>query len=113
MTIQNLKLKVPANFPASVVGAGGLAVAKTNGVWTVQPDFTQLGLITASSVVGSKEIWVRDQATGVYNRVTLRSIVDALGQTAGAIAISYTYDSTMTDADPGPGKLRLNNAATQ
>lgn len=32
------------------------------------------------------------------------------GQNGGAITISYTFSTTTTDADPGDGKLRLDNA---
>ena len=32
------------------------------------------------------------------------------GINGGAITIGYTFDTTTTDADPGNGKLRLNNA---
>lgn len=32
------------------------------------------------------------------------------GIDGGAITIKYTFDTTTTDADPGAGKLRLNNA---
>jgi len=32
------------------------------------------------------------------------------GTNGGATTISYTFDTTTTDADPGGGKLRLNNA---
>lgn len=32
------------------------------------------------------------------------------GMDGGAITIRYTFDTTTTDADPGGGKLRLNNA---
>ena len=32
------------------------------------------------------------------------------GINGGAVTIGYTFDTTTTDADPGGGKLRLNNA---
>ncbi|MGA2001674.1 MAG: hypothetical protein ABSG52_16955, partial [Terriglobales bacterium] len=32
------------------------------------------------------------------------------GATGGAVSISYTFSTTTTDADPGNGKLRLDNA---
>lgn len=37
----------------------------------------------------------------------------ATGPHAGAVAIHYTFSTTTTDADPGAGILRLNNATQQ
>src|SRR5689334_9799072 len=110
MTIQNLKLKVLANFPTSVNGTNGLAVTKQNGIWTVGPAFDQLALVTSLTSVGTNEVWIRDPTSGTYSRVALQALVTALGQTGGAIAIGYTFDSNIADADPGAGKLRLNSA---
>lgn len=37
----------------------------------------------------------------------------AAGAQSGALAIGYTFSTTTTDADPGSGNLRLNNATQQ
>ena len=53
MTLPALKLRALARFPVSVQGDGGIAVSKANGVWTVEPDFSQLAEIPGSSIGGS------------------------------------------------------------
>jgi hypothetical protein len=41
-----IKLRSKVNFPATVNATGGLAVSKSNGIWTVQPDWSYLSLET-------------------------------------------------------------------
>jgi hypothetical protein len=106
-----IKGRVLASFPANVDGSGGISVTKTNGVWTIEPDWEDLTLITSSSVADTHQTWVWNPTTEVYSRVALSSIVSALGQAGAGVSLNFTADLTATsDADPGSGKLRFNNA---
>lgn len=67
----NIRVNVAALFPSRVVGAGGIAVTKLNGVWTIQPNFGALGLISTPADPTTKQIWVYDPVTGIYNRIQL------------------------------------------
>jgi hypothetical protein len=108
----SIKGRVLASFPASVTGSGGISVEKANGVYTIEPDWTALDVIDSSEVVSSKQTWVYDPSTGVYARVPLSSIVSALGQAGAGISLNFSADLTATsDADPGAGKLRFNDAS--
>lgn len=106
-----IKGRVVVPFPASVEGSGGISVAKSAGVWTIEPDWTDLTLISAGDVISSKQTWTYDPSTETYERVSLSALVQALGQAGSGIALNFTCDLTATsDADPGSGKLRFNNA---
>jgi hypothetical protein len=108
----SIKGRVLASFPASVTGSGGISVEKANGVYTIEPDWTALDVIDSSEVVSSKQTWVYDPSTSVYARVPLSSIVSALGQAGAGISLNFSADLTATsDADPGDGKLRFNDAS--
>lgn len=107
-----LRGRVLASFPTSVEGDGGISVSKSNGVWTIEQDWSGIEAITTASVVGSKATLVYDPSTLVYNTVPLSAIVQAFGQTGAGISLNFTTDLTATtDADPGAGKLRFNNAS--
>lgn len=107
-----IKGRVLASFPANVEGSGGISVTKENGVWTIEPAFDDLTLITSSSVADTHQVWVWNPTTEVYSRVALSSVVSALGQAGAGISLNFTIDLTATtDADPGAGKLRFNNAS--
>ena len=112
ITGTTIKGRVLASFPANVDGAGGISVTKENGVWTIEPAFDDLTLITSSSVADTHQTWVWNPTTEVYNRVALSSIVAALGQAGAGISLNFTVDLTDTaDSDPGSGKLRFDNAS--
>lgn len=110
--VTTIRGRVLASFPANVEGAGGISVSKENGVWTIEPDFGDLTLITSSSVADMHQVWVWNPTTEVYNRAALSSVVAALGQAGAGISLNFTIDLTATsDADPGSGKLRFDNAS--
>lgn len=67
----SIRVNVSVPFPTRVVGAGGIAVTRSNGVYTIQPNFGALGLIATPADPTTKQIWVYDPITGIYNRITL------------------------------------------
>src|SRR5262245_43785057 len=103
--MSNLKLRAPVPFPASVQGSGGITVGKENGVWTIEPDFSELVSIAASAVSNptSKQVWIYDPITGEYNVLTLAALGDALyvatSTTSLAIGTGSKTFATQTGKD--------------
>ncbi len=82
--------------PAGATGAtGATGTAGTGGATGA----TGSGATGATGVQG---------ATGTPAGAT--GATGATGAQSGAVAIGYTFSTTTTDADPGAGALRLNNA---
>ena len=113
-----LKLRSKVNFPATVTATGGLAVAKANGIWTVEPDWSYLSLETSIPDASGRQLWTFDPINDAYYRLSVQALIDNLpagptgdtgpsGPTAG---IRQAYSTTTTDSDPGAGTFRLNNA---
>lgn len=80
MTVQNLKLRAAVRFPAQVQGSGGLVVSKTNGIWTVKPNFSALSAISGDAVNDptTKQLWIYDPNSGEYNTLTLAGLGTAM-----------------------------------
>src|SRR5690349_20296903 len=100
MTVQNLKLRVPINFPVSVVGAGGIKVSKSNGRFTVQPDFSVIAAADPNSIEdpSTKQIWIYDNITGEYNVLSLIGFRNALTQLTSATSLPIqTGSAVFTD----------------
>lgn len=119
MTVQNLKLRVPVSFPASVTGYGGISVSKANGVWEIGPDFSELSAVVASAVTDPslKEIWLFDPGTNEYNVLTLGGLGDALYKLTSTTSLSVgTGSKTFTtqankDIQVGSWVLVVSDAA--
>lgn len=95
------------NTPAAGSGQPGIASAATSLLFSGSATSTTG---TSTSIVAS------GGAEGRPRNVSVRWIILALPQqaaagTLGVSGFSYTFDAATTDADPGAGKLRLNNAA--
>lgn len=112
-----LKLRTKVNFPATVTGTGGFKVVKSNGVWTVSPDFSALAAIAGSSVTDPslKQVWLYDPNLNQYNRLTLAGLGDALyllsSTTSLAIATGSKTFSTQANKDIGVGSFVLAYSA--
>src|SRR5262245_43149121 len=90
MTAQNLTVRFPAPFPATVAGAGGIAVTKADGVWLVQPDFSALAAILPAALTDPsvKQVWVYDPVTGSYNVLTLAGLGEALHKATSTTSVA-------------------------
>lgn len=66
----------------------------------------------ASTGLGNGGFWTRlvPMFTNIVNIANNIKSYVATALNGGAITIRYTFDSTITDADPGAGKLRLSSA---
>lgn len=103
MTVQNLKIRTPIRFPVSVQGAGGISVSKTNGQWTVEPDFSALTAISGSDVSdpSGKQVWIYDPVSGVYNVLTLAGLGSALYTTTSTTSLAIEVASKVFTVDAG------------
>lgn len=73
-----LKLRSKVNFPATVTATGGLAVAKANGIWTVEPDWSYLTLETVIPDASGRQLWTYDPTAGSYYRLSVQALIDNL-----------------------------------
>lgn len=113
-----IKLRSKVNFPATVNATGGLAVAKANGIWTVEPDWSYLTLETVIPDASGRQLWTFDPINDAYYRLSVQALIDNLpagpagptGPTGPTAGIRQAYSTTTTDSDPGAGTFRLNNA---
>lgn len=105
----NLKLKVLPTFPTKVTGTGGISVNKVNGVWTIDPNWTDLALVESVSTPEDKQLWCYDPSLDTYVRLSVDALIDSLpdGPPGG---FKQNFDSATSDADPGAGEFRFNNA---
>lgn len=105
----NLKLKTLPVFPTKVTGTGGISVNKANGVWTIDPDWTALTLVESVSDPEDKQLWCYDPSSNTYVRLSVDALIDSLpdGPPGG---FKQNFDDSTTDADPGSGEFRFNNA---
>jgi hypothetical protein len=58
--------------------AGGLKVAKENGVWTFSPDWSVLQLETTIPNPAARQLWTLDPATGTYTRLSVQALINSL-----------------------------------
>jgi hypothetical protein len=84
-----------ASWPGSVTWRGGVAPT----------------LQTAANALDVIDLLTVDGGTTWYGTVAgIAGATGATGVSGGAITIGYTFSTTTTDADPGNGTLRLNQA---
>lgn len=113
-----LKLRAKVNFPATVGATGGIQVVKSNGAWTISPDWTDLSLETSIPDPSARQLWTLDPSTNIYTRLSVQALIDNLpdgppgstGPTGPTPGIHQAYSTTTTDSDPGAGVFRLNHA---
>lgn len=88
-----LTLKVIPVFPSNVIAGAGVRVTKTNGIWTVALDFTDLDqpVVTDLSVY---EIVVRNTTADSYGRVSLSGL---LASTYFATVVTGLHNVSATE----------------
>jgi hypothetical protein len=94
---------------SSLSAAPTITVPATENWWLVDNATTYIltfsnGSSTAT-VPASRQAWVWTDGTTVYSQAFFEA-----GDQTYAGALSYTFSTTTTDADPGSGFLRLDNA---
>lgn len=91
-----LKLRAKVNFPATVTAVGGIGVSKTNGIWTVEPRWGDLTLVTTLASPETKEVWTRDPATDSYYRMSVQAFIDNLPDGPPGAAATIAVGTTAT-----------------
>lgn len=91
-----IKLRSKVNFPATVTATGGLAVAKANGVWTVEPDWSYLSLETAIPDAPGRQLWTFDPVNDAYYRLSVQALIDNLPDGPPGTAATITAGTTTT-----------------
>lgn len=101
-----IRVNVGALFPARVTGAAYIVVSKANGIWTIEPDWNLLGNPINISDPTVKEVVVYDIGTGVFNVITLATLV-------ATISNSYRIVTAAGDVDvlAGDSTIILNKTA--
>ncbi len=89
-----LKLRSKVNFPATVTATGGLAVAKTNGIWTVEPDWSYLSLETSLPDASARQLWTWDGSA--YRRLSVQALIDNLPDGPPGTAATIAAGTTTT-----------------
>ena len=91
-----IKLRSKVNFPATVTATGGLAVAKENGVWTVEPDWAYLSLETTIPDAAGRQLWTFDPVNDAYYRLSVQALIDNLPDGPPGTAATITAGTTTT-----------------
>ena len=91
-----IKLRSKVNFPATVTATGGLAVAKANGVWTVEPDWSYLSLETTIPDASGRQLWTFDPVNDVYYRLSVQALIDNLPSGPPGSSATIAAGSTAT-----------------
>lgn len=102
-----LRLRVLPKLPARLTASGGLAVNKTNGVWTFSPDWDELA---QQSIVDSSihEVWIRNTQTGAYARATVAALFSSIY--VGGVRIITS--SNTADVTPSDTAIIFNNSSS-
>lgn len=93
-----LKLRAKVNFPATVNATGGLQVVKTNGIWTVAPDWSYLSLETSIPDAAARQLWTLDPGSNTYYRLSVQALIDNLPDGPAGTAATITAGTTTTGA---------------
>jgi hypothetical protein len=88
-------------FPALVQGAGGIAVTKSGGIWTIAPNFSALATLPTLANPASKQVWVFDPVTGVYNVMTLGALSASILADTSSNSLTIGLGSQSLVANPG------------
>lgn len=125
----NLRVNVSVPFPALVAGAAGIRVNKSNGIWTISPDFSSLAAQTPPANqynVSYLEVW--NAQTGVYSLVSIGTLITIGGGGGGGTGANvYTtvtaagvYNPLTTDTyllikrvTPAAGGVKLPLASSR
>lgn len=91
--LPSIKIRAKVNFPATVQGNGGIVVNKQNGVWTVEPDFSELTDLETVADPASKQIWVYDPTEDTYSVLTLLGLGNSLYRATSTTSLAIGQGS--------------------
>lgn len=91
-----IKLRSKVNFPATVNATGGLGISKSNGIWTVKPDWSYLSLETVIPDASGRQLWTFDPANDSYYRLSVQALIDNLPAGPPGSSATIAAGSTAT-----------------
>jgi hypothetical protein len=112
----SIRVNVRASFPSLVGGAAFISVNKSNGIWSITPNY--LLLAQAPALTSSMVIAVQDQLTGVFSYVPASSLASNTGYrivtTVGSVSVLSTDTVILLQKSPsGPSTLNLPPSASR
>lgn len=100
-SLPNIRANLNVPFPARVEGAGPMKITKTNGIWRVSLDYTQLATHTPPvAQYPNTFIGTFNSLTGLYEKMTLTDM-QAAAQAGLPCAIELTVDAGGQPLQPG------------
>lgn len=117
MSLPRIKMKALVKLPATFNATGGFGVSKSGGVWTLEPEWEDLDLISTVADPTLAQFWIRDTTTGVYYRMNLSTFGESLFESSSGSSVAigtgsktFTVD-TNKHFDPGGFVLITSDAA--
>jgi hypothetical protein len=114
----SIRVNVRAPFPTQVRGAAFISVAKSNGIWTVKPDYRLIAenpLLTTTQVVA-----LQDTVTGAWSYMSASLLLSASLSSyrevtvAGSVTVQPTDIIILLNKSPsGASTINLPNSATR
>jgi hypothetical protein len=106
----SIRVNVRASFPSLVGGAAFISVKKSNGIWSITPNYLQLAL--APAIAPTMIVAVQDTLTGVFSYVPALSLSSTTGYrivtTAGVVTVLPTDTAMLLKKSPsGPSTINL------
>ena len=109
----SIRVNVRASFPSLVGGAAFISVNKSNGIWSIAPNY--LSLAQAPAITPTMIIAVQDTLTGVFSYVPASSLASNTGYrivtTVGAVSVLATDTVILLNKSPS-GASTLNLPAS-
>lgn len=93
--------RVVVKFPAQLMGTNGLTMTKTNGIWTVQPDFAALAPLLSITPADRANVFahVWESSTNTYARASMDVLLSMIS--AGLDPTLVTIGGLAPVADQG------------
>lgn len=101
--------RVLARIPASLAATNGFKVTKANGIWTIEPDFSQLSVVTVLDDPEDKQFWAYDPLTGDYVVISIQALLDNLpeGPEGDPGSLMFVQNAAPSTDNP-PGSLWID-----
>jgi len=91
----NIRVNIGAPFPATVKGGNVVAVAKSNGIWTVSLNFGALGTSQAIPDPANTYVLVWNAITGVYAVIPMSAVFS--NKVVKVLTLAGPYNALPTD----------------
>ena len=114
----NIRVNVRAPFPARVSGSAFIQISKSNGIWTISPDYE---LLSSATVIKPTQISaIYDTVSGVWISFTVSQLVSAASgiyrtvTTVGSVSVLTTdFVILLNKSSSGASSIQLPNSAVR